>query len=133
MFDSFEEILNLMRQLQEMRSTVSSQCGEIGNLHSMLEDAGIPHLYGRRNGGYALRYFGDNDLGTCSMDFYDPKLVCDVIEFPGSYGFEDDLLEVSGLIYDNEDDSVTGGLTAERVFQAIKEHYEGTAGAAPLV
>ncbi len=56
----------------------------------------------------------------------DNKFVCSVIFGHGSYGYEDGLLEIMGLLTDEEYkiDSVLGGLTAEDVFKRIKKHYE---------
>lgn len=50
----------------------------------------------------------------------------DVIEHWGSYGNEDDLLEIMGALTEEEykDDSVLGHLTAEEVFKRFKYCYE---------
>ena len=51
--------------------------------------------------------------------------VCSVIY---GYGSEKGLLEISGLMtdeeYEKENDSVLGYLTAENVFARIKKHWE---------
>ena len=55
-----------------------------------------------------------------------PKIVCSVIEGYGTYGAEDDRLEIMGLLISEEEanDTVAGWLTAEDVFSRIKKHYE---------
>lgn len=52
--------------------------------------------------------------------------VCDVICHQGSYGGEKGLLEIMGLLTEEEAecDDVVGYLTAENVFNRIKNHYE---------
>lgn len=52
--------------------------------------------------------------------------VCSVIEHKGSYGHEDDLLEIMGLLTDGESkhDDVVGFLSANNVFERIKKDYE---------
>ena len=56
-----------------------------------------------------------------------PDCVCDAIEHCGSYGAEDDLLEIMGLLTEDERayDSVKGYMTAEEVFERIKTHFDG--------
>lgn len=51
--------------------------------------------------------------------------ICSVIETDHSYGHDEDLLEIMGLLTDEEyeEDSVLGHLTAEEVFNRIKAHY----------
>lgn len=53
--------------------------------------------------------------------------VCSIIEHDYSYGHEKDLLEIQGLISDEEqklnNDSVLGYLTADDVYKRIKKHY----------
>lgn len=56
----------------------------------------------------------------------DKDLVCSVVETGMSYGHENDLLEILGLLTYEEKrmDDVVGHLTAEDVFQRIKSHYD---------
>ena len=44
----------------------------------------------------------------------------------GTYGSEEDKLEITGLLteIEEEEDSVRGWLTAEEVFKRIKKHIE---------
>ena len=51
--------------------------------------------------------------------------ICDAICHHFSYGHEDGLLEIMGLVDEEEmGDNVEGYLTAEDVFKRIKNHYE---------
>ena len=89
---------------------------EIIKLISMLETANIPFEQIDFNGGKVVKY---------------PKwenYTCSIIEHNGSYGREEDLLEIMGLLTDEESeiDDVVGYLTAEEVFKRVKEDYENT-------
>lgn len=56
--------------------------------------------------------------------------VCSVVEFDGSYGAKQDLLEIQGLMTKREeretDDTVLGYLTAVDVFNRIRKHHQKT-------
>jgi hypothetical protein len=56
------------------------------------------------------------------------KQVCDAICHKYSYGYEEGLLEMMGLIPDEVGDSVEGYLTAKEVFNRILNHYEKNKG-----
>lgn len=100
---------------------------EIFRLKKMLDDAKIPyeflnfdfHFEDYTQKGYQLcyPYSFQNKNGLC---------ICSVIEHYGSYGNERDLLEIMGLLTEEENkaDSVKGYLTAEDVFARIKSHYK---------
>ena len=81
----------------------------------MLENENIPFEFREIFGGYQICY---------------PKIgnerICSVIEHEGSYGNEEDLLEIMGLLTANEKecDYVVGYLSAEDVFNRIKHHWE---------
>ena len=53
-------------------------------------------------------------------------IVCSAIQGNGSYGNEENLIEIKGLLTDEEMeiDTVLGYLTAEDVFSRIKTHWE---------
>lgn len=87
---------------------------EILKLDKMLEEAEIPHTLTRSRDGWQVFY---PDVDNC---------VADAIEFYGSYGSEEDLLEIMGLLTpeEAEHDSVLGHLTAENVFERMRAHYE---------
>lgn len=90
---------------------------EIFRLKEMLEKAGIPFIFKEHNDyrdGYQILYPADTERA------------CSVIEHEYSYGHEQDLLEIMGLLTDEESqyDSVVGHLSAENVFERIKKDYE---------
>lgn len=49
--------------------------------------------------------------------------VCDAVLHWGSYGHEQGLLEIMGLVDEDAGDDVEGWLTAEQVFDRILDHY----------
>ncbi len=91
---------------------------EIVKLHILLTDAGIPHTLNMSHDGYQICYPSKG------------KRILSVIEHSGSYGSEDDLLEIQGLLtpQERENDGVLGRLTAVDVLERIWEHLrkEGT-------
>lgn len=88
---------------------------EILVLDKLLNDANIPHTMDKFFDGWQIIY---PENGT--------NKIMDAIEHFGSYGHEQDLLEIMGLITieDNTADSVKGWLTAQNVFERIKRHWE---------
>ena len=91
---------------------------EIFRLKEMLEQAEIPFdfedLHGMLLDGWQISY------PNCSN-----KMVCSVIEHKFSYGNDADRLEIMGLLKPEERSrGVIGWLTAEDVFQRIKNHWE---------
>lgn len=101
---------------------------EIFKLKSMLEDAEIPFIFTDESSYISLpgvlleRYHIEY---PCSYAVGDR--VCSVIQGYGTYGAEKDLLEIMGLLTDEEygeNGTVRGSLTAEDVFSRIKAHYE---------
>lgn len=90
---------------------------EIRKLHQMLTETGIPHEIEVLHGGYHISYPGQEDLG------------CSVIQHRYSYGRDQGLLEIDGLLTSEEQrvDNVAGWLTAEDVFGRIKAHWEENA------
>ena len=101
---------------------------EIDKLDAMLCEAGIPFE----------RYDEDlrpkHDYWKCHI--YYPKrpkvgggsyqMVCSVIQGTCTYGGNENLLEIMGLLTaeEAEHDSVRGYLTVENVFERIKKHWE---------
>lgn len=94
---------------------------EILKLKTKLEDAKIPFEFSNLYDGFHLCYPRENK----SED--DTGRVCSVIQHFGSYGHSDDLLEIMGLLTEEEsqNDDVVGWLSAEEVFERIKKHYDG--------
>ena len=91
---------------------------EIKKLHKMLSEAGIPHTFEKNMDGWQVCY---PDVPRVS-----DECVMDAIQHYGSYGKDENLLEIMGLLTEEEaeQDSVAGWLTAENVFERIKKHWE---------
>ena len=92
---------------------VNSKYQEILKLHAMLLDKSIPHVIERDLDGWHISY-----------PWVGKERVLSAVEFRGTYGAEQDLIEIMGLLTPGEFlmDSVKGYLTAENVFNRIKEH-----------
>lgn len=91
---------------------------EILKLHRMLQAANIPHTISRNYDGWIVCYPVARPLPHC---------VCDAIEFSGSYGSGQDLLEIMGLHdmkKDDDDLGVVGWLSAQEVFDRIEAHWK---------
>lgn len=90
---------------------------EIFKLKSLLEDAKIPFEFDMEpdKGGYHISY--------PSSDLKDR--VCSVVLHSFSYGRESGLLEIMGLLTDDElkYDTVVGYLDADDVFKRIEKHF----------
>ena len=104
---------------------VSQKYKEIFKLKKMLEDAKIPFDF----------YERDTEISAIIPEWehwhinYPSKKGCiiSVIEGTGTYGAEDDKLEIMGGLTEEESkhDAVVGWLTAEEVFDRIKKLEEG--------
>lgn len=112
--------------------------GEIFKLHRMLDEEGIPHDFvdetpdshwiipgmGFDYTKYHIYYPSCDDFRKgINPDSDTSSTVCSIIEGYGTYGEENDLLEIMGLLTPEEEewDSVCGSLTAENVFERIKK------------
>jgi hypothetical protein len=93
---------------------------EIVKLKEKLEEAKIPFEFRTLFDGYQICYPEKNTKDKEGV------MECSVIEHYGSYGHSVDLLEIMGLLTEEEsqDDNVLGYLSADEVFQRIKKHYE---------
>ena len=127
-----------------------SKYKEIFKLKEMLEKAEIPYIFFDRfeenrklmkNNEYLNEYLKDkeyyqillfNDFREV-MDHYNTykvfdneKRIISIVQGYGTYGEEDDLLEIMGLLTEEEEkiDSVTGYLTAEDVFNRIVKDFK---------
>ena len=127
-----------------------SKYKEIFKLKEMLEKSEIPYIFIDRfeedrklmkNNEYLNEYLKDkeyyqillfNDFREV-MDHYNTykvfdneKRIISIVQGYGTYGEEDDLLEIMGLLTEEEEkiDSVTGYLTAEDVFNRIVKYFK---------
>lgn len=127
-----------------------SKYKEIFKLKEMLEKAEIPYIFIDRfeedrklmeNNEYLNEYLKDkeyyqillfNDFREV-MEHYNTykvfdneKRIISIVQGYGTYGEEDDLLEIMGLLTEEEEkiDSVTGYLTAEDVFNRIIKYFK---------
>ena len=87
---------------------------EIIRLKGMFEKAKIPFEFSKIFGGYHITYPSNK---FC---------ICSVIEHDYSYGNEQDLLEIKGLLTKNEKkyDYVLGYRSAEEVFKRIQKNWK---------
>lgn len=87
---------------------------EIFKLKEMLEQADIPFEFYLEKEGYHICYPMDGE-----------KRVCSAIQTNFSYGHELDLIEIMGLLTEEEreEDSVKGWLAAEELFKRIENHW----------
>ena len=90
--------------------SVNPKYKEILRLDKMLDLAGIYHELLRHADGWEIIYYGIGDTH-----------ISDAIEHYGSYGQEDDKLEIMGLTSEGYD--VEGWLSAEDVFTRWKNHW----------
>lgn len=96
---------------------------EIFKLEAMLKAEGIPFVYHRQPdmSGFQICYPEDGENRVCNIIEQTLFSPC------GSYGREQGLLEIMGLLKPDEKecDDVAGYLTAEDVFERIKAHHDG--------
>ena len=127
-----------------------SKYKEIFKLKEMLEKAEIPYIFIDRfeedrklmkNNEYLNEYLKDKEYYQILLfdDFREvmeryntykvfdnEKIIISILQGYGTYGEEDDLLEIMGLLTEEEEkiDSVTGYLTAEDVFNRIVKYFK---------
>ena len=86
---------------------------EIVKLSKMLDKEGIPHEDMQLFDGIQVNYPNKENC------------ICDAICHSFSYGHEQGLLEIMGLVDEEKvGDSVEGYLTAKEVFKRIRKHYK---------
>ena len=109
---------------------------EIFRLKKMLEEANIPFEFTddlfnikdiASNTIYFRRYYPSYQIKIYKNGAKEER-ICDVIQHCGSYGNQQDLLEIMGGLTEEEqeNDSVLGYLTAEEVFKRFKQCYENS-------
>lgn len=88
---------------------------EILRLDKLLTEAEIPHDIERAGDGWHIYYPAMKGRVTCS-----------VVEFTGTYGYRNDLLEIQGLLNKAERkyDTVVGFLSADKVYARIEADWE---------
>ena len=127
-----------------------SKYKEIFKLKEMLEKAEIPYIFIDRfeedrklmkNNEYLNEYLKDKEYYQILLfdDFREvmeryntykvfdnEKIIISIVQGYETYGEEDDLLEIMGLLTEEEEkiDSVTGYLTAEDVFNRIIKYFK---------
>lgn len=107
---------------------------EIFKLKEMLEKANIPFVYKDESWDRPILNEDWNKIIQTTKWYhyhiYYPtkgeRRICSIIQGDGSYGREQDLLEIMGLLTKKEEkhNSVAGYLTAEDVFNRIQKHYK---------
>lgn len=101
----------------------SKKYKEIFKLKKMLEDADIPFYWQEISLGLVERY------QICYPCFAEKLRVLSAIEGFSTYGAQNDLIEIRGLLESGEGDGMVAGyLTAENVFNRIKKHYNKKEG-----
>ena len=98
---------------------------EIFKLKEMLEKANIPfEFYDRGEDWFFNRMRKHYQL--CYPKYNSGEYICSVIQGDNTYGGNQDLLEIMGLLTEEEAkaDEVKGYLTAENVFDRIQKHYK---------
>lgn len=99
---------------------------EIFKLKEMLEKANIPFYW--RDETCIFEYIGEEKYQIeYPRAYHNGERACSIIQGYGTYGAEQNLLEIMGLLTpeEAEQDSVCGWLTADNVFERIKKHWEG--------
>lgn len=110
---------------------MAEQILEIKRLAEMLKEAGIPFQWDVQD---YRPYFDDWRYQifypNMQVSIHGIRYSCSVVQGTGTYGYDDNLLEISGLLSpeEMEFDDVKGWMTAEEVFERIKKHYEGSKG-----
>lgn len=89
--DKFEMVLNSLLGMTDRAESINDKYKEILVLEKMLEENDIPYTKEPLFGGWHICYPTNSGSRVCS-----------VVEHNGSYGREDDLLEIMGLLTEEE-------------------------------
>jgi len=84
---------------------------EIKRLHELLEDDGLEHEFIRLFDGWQVLIFSDSELHMISC-----------VQHFGSYGHEQNLIEMAGYKVDEGDQ---GFLSADECYRHIRYHFYG--------
>lgn len=85
---------------------------EILRLSKMLDDTDVPHKLERLYDGWKITFYGRDSV-----------YISDVIEHFGSYGSEEDRVEMMGLV---DGGDVQGYMTAQEVFEIWSKYWNNT-------
>lgn len=98
---------------------------EFEKLVKMMDDASIPYERDDDTTPF-VNCFGLANIKRIKYPKKGIDEICSVIYGYGTYGYPEGLLEIRGLLTDEEakNDDVVGHLTAEDVFSRIKDDYE---------
>lgn len=94
---------------------------EIERLKAMLDEANVPYV-----ADYRLSSYMGNDGCQIIINNKNNERLCDAIQFYGSHGYENNLIEIMGGLTEEEEqeDTTLGWLSAEEVFKRFKYCYE---------
>ena len=94
---------------------------EIFKLEKLLKEAKVEYELENRTMIPSRPFF---QIGCPQIDSINHDRYISIIQGPGTYGYEDNRLEIMGLLTEEEEkyDSVVGNLTAEEVFARIKKY-----------
>lgn len=110
-----KEFNTFMAQLRGFNSQRELDTTEITNLHNALMALDVPHE------------FITHEIGNGKHLYYPNKedVICSAVTFLGSYGDRNGLIEIMGLLTEDEQacDDVVGYLTATEVCRRILEHW----------
>ena len=98
---------------------------EFEKLVKMLDEAGIPYERDDDADNF-VNCFGEEYIKRIKYPKKGVDEVCSIVYGRGTYGYPEGLLEICGLLTDEETkyDIVAGHLTAEDVFSRIKSDHE---------
>lgn len=123
-------LLNMLNGGSNMDSELDF--AQLDQLEQLLIDANIPYERFNNFNGQQICYYGPNgrQINRNENTLWQGNgvgAICSVILSMGSYGHENGLLEISGLMtdeeYDETGDTVLGHLDAQNVFERIQHHY----------
>lgn len=135
---------DLMKSVMEMLGMIKTDkeehYEEIKKLDTLLTEANIPHDFHPAQGGFQITYYGKNGKPKAEPGVIRGAgvgAICSAIETPFSYGHENDTIEISGLMTEEErrrqQDTVMGNLSAEDVFERIRKDWERSQSITTLV
>ena len=121
-----EELCDLPDAGRELLMNATKKYTEIFKLKEMLEKENIPFVF--TDDSHIFEFIGEKKYQIeYPCTYKSSKRICSVVQGYGTYGAEQNLLEIMGLLTpeEAEQDSVCGWLTADNVFERIKKHWEG--------